>query len=160
MYERLRVLAARQLGRERIDHTLQPTALVHEAWLRLADWRSSDELAALPPEEFAMLASSIMRRVLTDHARSRGAAKRTADSAPPASGTTSGARIIVEVDDALRDLAEQDAELARLVELRFFGGCTLREIATLTGASLRTVNRRWQLARAWLLDAMGQDRAR
>ncbi len=158
VYERLRALAAGHLARERPDHTLQATALVHETWLRLRAWRGSDELARLQPGEVALLASTVMRRVLTDHARARGAAKRDAAKAPGLQGApvpdASAARAIVDVDDALRDLAEQDAELARLVELRFFGGCTLPEIAELTGCSLRTANRRWQLARAWLIEAL------
>jgi RNA polymerase sigma-70 factor, ECF subfamily len=158
-YERLRRVAALHLSRERPDHTLQPTALVHEAWLRLA--RHRDE-QALDATGFQVLASHVMRRVLTDHARARRTAKRDGgerhalDEHTPA---PDGAALVVEVDDALTDLAALDAELAALVELRFFGNHTLPEIAALTGLSLRTVNRRWQLARAWLLGALGEKHA-
>ncbi len=150
-------MAALHLSRERPDHTLQPTALVHEAWLRLARRR---EEHALDETGFQMLASHVMRRVLTDHARARNAAKRDggdrrlfeADDIP----APDGAALVIEVDDALVDLAELDPELAALVELRFFGKHTLPEIAALTGLSLRTVSRRWQLARAWLIEALGE----
>lgn len=155
-------MAALHLSRERPDHTLQPTALVHEAWLRLA--RHRDE-HALDETGFQVLASHVMRRVLTDHARARLAAKRDGGGRVPleddaAAATDApgrvGAALVVEVDDALEDLAALDPELAALVELRFFGKHTLPEIAALTGLSLRTVNRRWQLARAWLHRALGE----
>lgn len=150
-------MAALHLSRERADHTLQPTALVHEAWLRLA--RHRDE-QALDETGFQMLASHVMRRVLTDHARARQAAKRDGGERQPlepdATPAADGSALVIEVDEALSDLAALDPELAALVELRFFGKHTLPEIAALTGQSLRTVNRRWQLARAWLLDALGE----
>ena len=157
-------MAALHLSRERADHTLQPTALVHEAWLRLA--RHRDE-HALDETGFQVLASHVMRRVLTDHARARLAAKRDGGARLPLDGDATdaaaaaaaprhgGPALVVEVDDALDDLAALDPELAALVELRFFGKHTLPEIAALTGLSLRTVNRRWQLARAWLHEALG-----
>jgi RNA polymerase sigma factor (TIGR02999 family) len=132
---------------------------VHEAWLRLAGYRQGE---ALDETGFQMLASQVMRRVLTDHARARLAAKRDGgerreleDAPAPAAD---GAALVVDVDDALSDLAALDPELAALVELRFFGKHTLPEIAALTGLSLRTVNRRWQLARAWLLEHLGARR--
>lgn len=153
VYERLRRLAALALARERPDHTLQPTALVHETWLRLQSWRADHELEE---REWLHLAASVMRRVLTDHARARGAAKRDggrrqllADLPAP-----DAAALVLEVDEALQSLSLLDAELAALVELRFFGGHTLVEIAALTGQSLRSVNRRWQLARSWLADVL------
>ena len=154
VYERLRRVAARLLERERPDHTLQPTALVHEAWLRLADYRSAH---VLDETGFQMLASQVMRHVLIDHARGRAAARRDGGERQPLDLTlpAAGPALVLEVDEALRALAEVDAELAALVELRFFGRHSLPEIAGLTGQSLRTVNRRWQLARAWLLDALG-----
>ena len=144
VYERLRRVAARLLESERPDHTLQPTALVHEAWLRLADYRSAH---ALDETGFQMLASQVMRHVLIDHARGRAAARRDGGERQPLDLTlpAAGPALVLEVD----------AELAALVELRFFGRHSLPEIAGLTGQSLRTVNRRWQLARAWLLDALG-----
>ena len=155
VYARLRRLAALYLERERPDHTLQPTALVHEAWLRLADYRTDH---ALDETEWQMLAAKVMRRVLTDHARARGAAKRDGGRRQPLCerAAEDGAATVLEVDEALEALAAFDPELAGLVELRFFGGHSLTEIAALTGCSLRTANRRWQLARAWLLDALGE----
>jgi len=153
VYERLRRVAARLLESERPDHTLQPTALVHEAWLRLADYRSAH---ALDETGFQMLASRVMRHVLIDHARGRAAARRDGGERRPLDLTlpAAGPALVLEVDEALRALAEVDAELAALVELRFFGRHSLPEIAELTGQSLSTVNRRWRLARAWLLDAL------
>ena len=146
-------MAARLLQLERPDHTLQPTALVHEAWLRLAEYRSTLDV---DETGFQMLASQVMRHVLTDHARGRAAAKRDGGERQPleAAESLAGAALVLDVDEALRALAELDAELAALVELRFFGRHSLPEIAELTGQSLSTVNRRWRLARAWLLDAL------
>lgn len=127
---------------------------MHEAWLRLSDYRAGH---ALPDAEFQRLASHVMRRILTDHARRRTAARRDARrNVPLTDRPAGGAALVVEVDDALRDLAEQDPELAQLVELRFFGGHTLEEVAAVTGVSLRTVHRRWQVARAWLLRALAE----
>ena len=132
---------------------------MHEAWLRLAEYRSEH---ALDETGFQMLASQVMRHVLTDHARGRAASKRDGGERRPlesADRAEAGAELVLEVDEALAALAEVDAELAALVELRFFGRHSLPEIAALTGQSLRTVNRRWQLARAWLLDALGASAA-
>ncbi len=131
---------------------------MHEAWLRLDAWkkgRSND--AQLDPHDEHLLASHIMRRVLTDHARRRTTAKRDVRrheaGIDPDQLAPSGSAFVLEVDDALRDLAELDAELAEVVELRFFGGHSLQEVADLRGLSLRTMNRRWKLARAFLLTA-------
>jgi len=150
-YARLRGIAANLLARERPDHTLQPTALVHEAWLRLGAYR---EREALGPGELELLASQVMRRVLTDHARARGRHKRDAGRRDQSRAVESipdeAAMLVVEVDRALTDLLAFDPQSAQIVELRFFGGHTLEEIAALTHHSLRTVNRRWRLARAWL----------
>ncbi len=103
-----------------------------------------------------------MRRVLTDHARRRATAKRDAarrstdvDVAALAGEASDGADVVLEVDAALGSLAALDAELAQVVELRFFGGHTMPEVAALLDVSLRTANRRWSLARAWLVDALG-----
>jgi RNA polymerase sigma factor (TIGR02999 family) len=152
-YERLRRVAARLLQGERLDHTLQPTALVHEAWLRLAEYRGAQ---VLQEADFQVLASQVMRHVLTDHARARATAKRDGGERQPLehADRAAGAAVVLDVDEALRSLAEVDAELATLVELRFFGRHSLPEIAELTGQSLRTVNRRWSLARAWLAEAL------
>lgn len=147
------------LADERPDHTLQPTALVHEAWMRLAAYRTRHDLSS---GDLVLLAGHVMRRVLTDHARSRAAAKRSADRREPwdeagasAAAGRDGAATVLEVDEALDVLAALDPELARVVELRFFGGRTLEEIAAALGLSIRSVTRRWQLARAWFASELG-----
>lgn len=153
VYDELRRLAAAALRRERADHTLQPTALVHEAFLRLVDvpedrWNDRGH--------FIALAARAMRRVLVDHARGRNALKRgNAEVRVPfedvdiAAGEP-GDVDLVALDDVLERLAALDARQARIVELRFFGGLTVEETAALIGSSPRTVKRDWQMARAWL----------
>lgn len=171
-YEGLRRQAAALLARERPDHTLEPTALVHEAWLRLSKKLDSNKL---PPHEVAALTGQVMRHILTDHARARTTSKREgiarsipvdtldAKSEPaatpigPTAHSDPGARLVLAVDEALEDLQRVDAQLAQVVELRFFAHKTLDEIAQATALSIRTVTRRWQLARAWLLDHLGED---
>lgn len=157
----LRQLAERLLRGERRDHTLAPTELVHEAWLRLAHGAgASDEERGAPDR---LLAARVMRQLLVDHARRRSAAKRDAGRCIADGGALLDAqvarrdRFVVELDVALADLAEQDQELARVVELRFFGGLDVDETAALLALSPRTVKRRWQLARAWLQQAIGDD---
>jgi RNA polymerase sigma-70 factor, ECF subfamily len=152
VYEELRRLAASALRRERTDHTLQPTALVHEAFLRLAETPGASwENRA----HFVAVAARVMRRVLVDHARGRNALKRgngeirvpLDDVDVPAVGHDVD---LVALDDALARLAMLDERQARIVELRFFGGLSVPETAALIGASERTVKRDWQVARAWL----------
>ncbi len=152
VYEELRRLAASALRRERTDHTLQPTALVHEAFLRLAETPGTSwENRA----HFVAVAARVMRRVLVDHARGRNALKRgngeirvpIDDVDVPAVGQDVD---LVALDDALARLAMLDERQARIVELRFFGGLSVPETAALIGASERTVKRDWQVARAWL----------
>lgn len=152
VYEELRRLAAAALRRERTDHTLQPTALVHEAFLRLAETPGASwENRA----HFVAIAARVMRRVLVDHARGRNALKRgngeirvpIDDVDVPAVGQDVD---LVALDDALARLALLDERQARIVELRFFGGLSVPETAALIGASERTVKRDWQVARAWL----------
>ena len=152
VYEELRRLAAAALRRERTDHTLQPTALVHEAFLRLAETPGASwENRA----HFVAIAARVMRRVLVDHARGRNALKRgngeirvpIDDVDVPAVGQDVD---LVALDDALARLAMLDERQARIVELRFFGGLSVPETAALIGASERTVKRDWQVARAWL----------
>jgi RNA polymerase sigma factor (TIGR02999 family) len=152
VYEELRRLAAAALRRERTDHTLQPTALVHEAFLRLAETPGASwENRA----HFVAVAARVMRRVLVDHARGRNALKRgngeirvpIDDVDVPAVGQDVD---LVALDDALARLAMLDERQARIVELRFFGGLSVPETAALIGASERTVKRDWQVARAWL----------
>ncbi|MCC6161755.1 MAG: sigma-70 family RNA polymerase sigma factor [Acidobacteria bacterium] len=153
VYDELRRLAASALRRERADHTLQPTALVHEAFLRLVD---------VPEEQwhdrghFVALAARAMRRVLVDHARGRNTLKRgKADLRVPfegvdvAAGEPTGVDLVA-LDTVLERLAALDPRQARIVELRFFGGLTVDETAALIGTSTRTIKRDWQMARAWL----------
>jgi RNA polymerase sigma factor (TIGR02999 family) len=153
VYGELRRLAAQQMSAQARAHTLQPTALVHEAWLRLVE---QDEASFESKHRFFALAARVMRSVLVDHARARGAAKRGGglERAPLDDAAESGAGAadvdVLALDEALEHLAEIDADLARLVELRFYGGLSHPEIAAATGVGLRTVERRWRLARAWL----------
>ncbi len=156
VYDELHRLAARYLGRERPDHTLQPTALVHEAYLRLVrqrevDWRNR--------AQFLGLAAGIMRRILVNHARDRAAAKRSGDRERVSLSLVeapSGGRDLdlLALEAALDRLAELDPRKARVVELRFFGGLTMEEIAAVLEISRATVERDWSFARAWLYDAL------
>jgi len=147
-YAELRRAAAARLQGERAGHTLAPTELVHEAWLRLT--------AAPPPPEVerARAAAQVMRAVLVDHARRRTALKRGGGRRPleleEARAAEERDAYVERVDEALRELEARDPDLARVVELRFFGGFGTDEIARVLALSPRTVKRRWQLAKAWL----------
>ena len=149
-YDALRRIAAWKMANEREGHTLQPTALVHEAWLRLerdADQRFSDR------GHFLQAAASAMRRILIDHARRRNAGKRGGEQKQvtlDGEASIDRPEDILMVDEALTRLAEVDVRKARLVELRFFGGLDLDEIAGLLDVSTRTLKRDWSYARAWL----------
>lgn len=155
VYDELRRIAARHLERERPDHTLQPTALVHEAYFRLVDQRQVDWKNRA---QFLGLAAEMMRRILVNHARDRNALKRggglhrvalTEELEQP------GPDVDIQLlDDALRRLAEHDPRKAQIVELRFFGGLTNAEAADVLQVSLATVERDWKFARAWLFDAL------
>jgi RNA polymerase sigma-70 factor, ECF subfamily len=157
LYRTLRDLAAGSLARERAGHTLQPTALVHEAWLRLA----RDGTEAWGDEaQFLAAGARVLRQVLVDHARRRSAAKRggdrlrvTLDELPAQSGAE--ALDVLALDEALERLAEQHPRAARVVELRFFAGLGGEEAARLLGISPRTVDGDWSFARAWLIRALG-----
>jgi RNA polymerase sigma factor (TIGR02999 family) len=163
VYEDVRRLARRQMARERGDHTLQGTALVNEAFIRLAGQRV---LEWQNREQFLSLAAQIMRRVLVDHARQRGAQRR-GDGARRVSLHDTQAAFEIEavqaldsldddrvdvlaIDAALTRLQQIDAPQGRIVELRYFGGLTLEETASVTGISLASVKREWAMARAWL----------
>jgi RNA polymerase sigma-70 factor (ECF subfamily) len=151
VYLRLKKIAAQQLRGERKGHTLQPSALVSELYLRLRDqpidWQSRSHL-------FAVAATNV-RRILMDHARKRKAQRR-----PPAAGRIDIDKLFIEsrdhpsemmlVDQALTQLAEYDPRQARIVELRVFGGLTVTEIALELGLAERTIKRDWSMARAWL----------
>jgi RNA polymerase sigma-70 factor (ECF subfamily) len=160
VYDELRRLAGAALRRERPSHTLQPTALVHEAFLRLVDVKSS---RLQDRGHFIAIAARAMRRVLVDHARSRGAVKRgkaearlSIDDVDVAAADASDMDLVA-LDQALERLAAIDERQARIVELRFFGGLTVEETAVVIGASDRTVKRDWQMARAWLRRELARD---
>jgi RNA polymerase sigma factor (TIGR02999 family) len=155
IYDELRAMAARYLGRERPGHTLQATALVHEAYFRLVDqkqvqWRDR--------AHFFAIAAQAMRRILVDHARARHAVKRGADFAKVEldEGAVLGdegalaPEDLLAIDRALTELAALDPTASRIVELRFFGGFTVEEIAEVLDTSVSTVKREWTTARAWL----------
>jgi RNA polymerase sigma factor (TIGR02999 family) len=153
--DELHRLAERHLGRERAGHTLQPTALVNEVYLRLAD---QDRVRCLSRLEFFAFAGRLMRRILVDHARAYRASKRGSgrtlfplDEALGVSAPGSPQPIdLLAVDEALDELRALDELQHRVVELRFFAGLTLAEIGELLGMSHTTVNRRWASAKAWL----------
>jgi RNA polymerase sigma factor (TIGR02999 family) len=152
VYTELHRMAARYMQQERPGHSLQPTILVHDAYLRLV---GDEDRSWENRSHFFAVAARLMRRILIDHARSRNAAKR---GGPQANLPLDDALVISEdrmdevlmVDEALTRLAERDPDLTKIVELRFFAGLTDEEIAEALGISPRTVKRRWQVAKAWL----------
>jgi RNA polymerase sigma factor (TIGR02999 family) len=159
VYDECRRIAARQLARERRDHTLDPTALVHELYLRLVDqhratWESRTQ--------FFGIAAQLMRRILVDYARTRRAEKRGGSallvSLTAASDTPSDSQIadVLAIDDALERLATYDPDQVRIVDLRFFAGLSVEETAQVLGRSPRTVKREWRLAKAWLYRELGR----
>jgi RNA polymerase sigma factor (TIGR02999 family) len=152
VYGELRRLAASYLRKERSDHTLQPTALVHEAYLRLRDVRGIDWQSRA---HFFALAAQLMRRILVDHARAHRASKRGGSREPVALDdalvfSPPRAEQFVALDEALTRLAKRDRRQSQIVEMRFFGGLDEQEIASLLGISTRTVKRDWRIAKAWL----------
>jgi len=156
IYQDMRRLAASHMNAERRDHTLQPTALVHEAYVKLIDQRRSDWKDRL---HFFAVASRIIRRILIDHAREQSARKRGGDRTLVRIGDQEFAAAardldLLSLDEALAELATLDEQQARIVELRFFGGCTVDEVAELLGIGKRTVDRDWQAARAWLFERL------
>jgi RNA polymerase sigma factor (TIGR02999 family) len=156
VYDELRRLAALYLLRERRDHTLQPTALVHEAYLRLVDQR---QVNWKNRAQFVGLAAVMMRRILVNHARHRAAGKRGGDvqKVPLSDADEPGRPLDVDVivlHDALDQLSAIDARKSRIVELKFFGGLTTSEIAEVLQLSPATIERDWSFARAWLYDAI------
>jgi RNA polymerase sigma-70 factor, ECF subfamily len=156
VYTELRRMAARYLRRERAGHTLQPTALVHEAYIRLIDQENKDWRNRA---HFLAIAAHMMRRVLVDHARSRnyqkrggGAARVALDEAFVFAAERSDE--IVALDDAMNALAAVDQRKCQVVEMRFFGGLSVEETAEVLGVSQTTIMRDWSMARAWLYRAM------
>lgn len=158
LYPELRRLAAQQFQRERSNHTLQPTALVHEAWLRLAG-SASAPLAAADRNHLLGIAARLMREILIDHARSHAAVKRDGGQRVTFSAidriTAQRNEVdLIALDDALNRLADLDSDKARIVELRYFGGLSIEETAEAVGQSPATVKRHWQAARLWLYHAL------
>jgi RNA polymerase sigma factor (TIGR02999 family) len=156
VYDELRRLAASYLRRERVGHTLQPTALVHEAYVRLIDQRQVDWSNRA---QFIGVAAVMMRRILVNHARDRVAEKRGAgaEHVPlTVAGDPVGAPEVdlLDLHDALERLAELDGRKGQIVELKFFGGLTIEEIAETVQISRATVEREWKFARAWLFNAI------
>jgi RNA polymerase sigma-70 factor (ECF subfamily) len=158
IYRELHVIAAKHMRRERPDHTLQSTVLVHEAFLQLAgtdkvDWQSR--------AHFFALASRVMRRVLVDHARSANADKRPGahQQVELDSGLEAPEHVVelLALDEALERLATWDSRQSQIVEMRFFAGLNFEEIAEVMGISERTAKRDWTMARAWLHAELTKD---
>jgi RNA polymerase sigma factor (TIGR02999 family) len=158
VYSELRALAARYLHRERKSHTLQPTALVHEAYLKLVgqtrvDWQGR--------AHFLAIAAHVMRQILVDHARRHRAARRGGNRHRIALDDN----LVIEpdrnvdllaIEDALTKLTKLDPRQAQMIELRFFGGLSIAEVAKVTGISKRSVEREWTMIRAWLRRELGR----
>ena len=159
VYAELRRVAARQLRNERANHTLQPTALVHEVYLRIVDQRQVDWQNRA---HFFGVAARVMRRILVDHARRHGASKRgdgvrcvSIDEAKDMAASTE--MPILALDQALDRLESVDSDLARIVELRAFGGLTIEEAAHVLGVSPSTAKRDWRTAKSWLNRELGSE---
>jgi RNA polymerase sigma factor (TIGR02999 family) len=152
VYDELRRRASAWMRRERVNNTLQPTALVHEVWLRMIqqrEWNLNNRV------DFFAMAAEVMRRILIDHARAVNAEKRGGDKVFVPLENAMAVAIefpaqLLDVHRALERLARVDPRRARIVELRFFGGLSDDEVAEITGISSATVYRQWRAARAWL----------
>ncbi len=156
VYDDLRRVAGALLAHEMRGHTLQPTALVHEAYMRLAGQRSAGWEGRV---QFISVAAGVMRRVLVDHARARKAAKRGGGAAAlnvadALDAFERGEVDLIALDEALIALAALDERKARLIELRFFGGLEVEHAARLLDVPVRTAERDWAFARAWLRDRL------
>jgi RNA polymerase sigma-70 factor (ECF subfamily) len=153
LYEELRSIAARCLRSERRGHTLQPTALVHEAFLKLVDQKDADYRSR---GHFMAIAAMVMRRILVSHAEKRAAAKRGGGAARIPLDDELGAGgersiDLIALDEAMNKLAQLDPRKAKVVEQRFFAGIEMSHIAENLGVSLSTVKRDWEYARTWLM---------
>jgi len=157
VYGELRRLAARYMRRESPGHTLQPSALVNEAFLRLVDQR---DVRWQNRAHFFGVAAQLMRRVLIDWARKHASGKRGGGtvrvSVSEAAGVTRQASDMIALDRALTGLAEMDPRKGRIVEMKFFGGLTTEEVAAVIGVTPRTVEREWRAAKAWLQRAIDE----
>ena len=153
VYSELRRLASNYLRRERRDHTLQPTALVNEAYLKLIDQKTAKWQNRA---QFYGIAAQLMRRILVDHARQHKAAKRGGSEQQRLSITSAGRLVakpeldVMALHEALEELATIDPQQERIVELKFFGGLSIEETAEVLGVGHATVERDWKMARAWL----------
>jgi RNA polymerase sigma factor (TIGR02999 family) len=159
VYDELQRMASRQLRRERSNHTLQPSALVHEAYLKLVDQRQA---RFEDRKHFFAIAAKIMRRILVDHERSRRYAKRGGGQPKVPLDHVAGeiqlpAPELVAVDEALVSLERLEPMKAKIVELRFFVGLSYREAAEVLGCSEKTVQRHWRLARTWLYRELSKE---
>jgi RNA polymerase sigma factor (TIGR02999 family) len=162
VYQELRRVARARLRSEGEEHTLQTTALVHEAYLRLV---GLDRMALENRTHFFAMAARLMREILVDHARRKHAAKRgggvtvcTLDEMDAGGGGSESSIVdVLALDEALVDLGALDERLARVVELRFFAGLSIAETATALGVSAATVERDWTVAKAWLLQRLSSD---
>jgi RNA polymerase sigma factor (TIGR02999 family) len=159
VYSALRDMAARYLGRERVDHTLQPTALVHDAYIRLME---AADLSAENIVHFRAIAARVMRQLLIEHARGKATAKRgggrqrvslVTDVTPAHTSPVD----LLELEDALEHLARLDERMVRVVELRFFGGMTIDEVAMELGVAPTVVKDDWRMARAVLATVMDSE---
>ncbi len=161
VYGELRAIAGKQLQRERRNHTLQATALANEAYLRMVDQKNVDWKGRA---HFLAIAAEVIRRILVDHARKKGAVKRGAGAVQVTLTLgnilqTPGDRNEVDLlalDEAMRELAELSERQSRVVELRFFGGLSVEETAYSLGVSERTVKGDWRVAKAWLRKRLGE----
>lgn len=157
IYDELKRVAANKLKNERPGHTLQPTALVHEAYLRLIDQESVDWSSRV---QFFGLAAEMMRRILTNYALTRNTVKRGGEhikiQLDEAIAFVTGRGVdLIALDEALSELAAIDAKQAQIVELRFYTGLKVEEIAELLDISDSSVKREWRMAKAWLYDKLG-----
>ena len=162
VYEQLHAIARARMSEERVGHTLQATALVTEAWLRLSG--RTGGVGSIPDAHFYEAAAVAMRRILIEHARARGRVKRGGELRRTALDVVDLAiehdsEEILAVEEAVRRLESEDPASARVVNLRFFAGLDVAETARALGVSERTVAREWEYARAWLFRALGGERA-
>ncbi|MBS1829660.1 MAG: sigma-70 family RNA polymerase sigma factor [Acidobacteria bacterium] len=160
LYQELYRIASRQLRSERSNHTLQPTALVHEAYLKLSDFQGRQFTGEV---HFLAVASRVMRQVLVDYARARGSQKRGGDRTPVPmtsleieSEPGMAPLDLIELNTAIQELAEEDDALARLIEMRYFGGLTAEETAEALGMSVHAVRHDLRYAQAWLRRRLAQ----
>lgn len=152
IYDELKRIAANYLRRERSDHTLQPTALVNEAYMKMID---ITQMSWQNKAHFVGVAANQMRRILVDHARQHNALKRggqfhVVTLNEEIDKANEESTDLIALDDALTELAKMDAVKAKIVELRYFGGLTMEETAEVLGVSVITVKRHWKMAKAWL----------